>query len=124
MEMIYFYGCGNEDTIYSFLRLRITSYFYENCFSEIYQNKGKIRELHVYGNMNDTYSKTDTKETQHIGLGRELLILSEKISKSYGCDGMMVISGVGVRNYYRKFGYEVQDKKNNHGGFMVKFFNK
>ena len=122
---LYFYGCGNEDTIYSFLRLRITKPDYKNSFSEIYRNKAKIRELHVYGSMNDTYSTPAHKETQHIGFGKKLLAEAEKIAKSntcHKCDGMMVISGVGTRNYYRKFGYEIPYDEKNHGDFMIKKF--
>lgn len=118
----YFYGCGNEDTIYSFLRLRITSQDYKNSFSEIYRKKAKLRELHVYGSMNDTYSKNENKETQHIGFGKKLLAEAEKIAKCYQCDGMMVIAGVGTRNYYRKFGYEIPYHEKNHGDFMIKKF--
>jgi histone acetyltransferase (RNA polymerase elongator complex component) len=33
----------------------------------------------------------------------------------------MVIAGVGTRNYYRKFGYDIHYEEKNHGGFMVKY---
>jgi hypothetical protein len=78
-----------------------------------------------YGSMNDTYSNTAHKETQHIGLGKKLLAEAEKIAKSnlcHKCDGMMVIAGVGTRNYYRKFGYEIPYDEKNHGDFMIKNF--
>lgn len=119
---LYFYGCGNEDTIYSFLRLRITPDNYKNSFSEIFRKKAKLRELHVYGSMNDTYSKNENKETQHIGFGKKLLVEAEKIARCYHCDGVMVIAGVGTRNYYRKFGYEIPYDEKNHGDFMIKKF--
>jgi elongator complex protein 3 len=118
----YFYGCGHENTIYSFLRLRITKLNYKNSFSEIYRKKAKLRELHVYGSMNDTYSKNENKETQHIGFGKKLLTEAEQIAKQYHCDGIMVIAGVGTRNYYRKFGYEIPYNEKKHGGFMIKKF--
>jgi len=116
---IYFKGCGNEDIIYSFLRLRISSENYENCFNEIMRNKGKIRELHVYGNKNATYdtNHNNSKYIQHFGFGKSLLKMAETISKEYKCNGTSVIAGVGTRNYYRKFGYEIGD-----GGFMIKAF--
>lgn len=116
---IYFKGCGNEDIIYSFLRLRISSENYENCFDEIMRNKGKIRELHVYGNKNATYdtNHNNSKYIQHFGFGKSLLKMAETISKEYKCNGTSVIAGVGTRNYYRKFGYEIGD-----GGFMIKKF--
>jgi len=116
---IYFKGCGNEDIIYSFLRLRISSENYENCFDEIMRNKGKIRELHVYGNKNATYdtNHNNSKYIQHFGFGKSLLKMAETISKEYKCNGTSVIAGVGTRNYYRKFGYEIGD-----GGFMIKAY--
>jgi elongator complex protein 3 len=120
----FFYGCGNENKIYSFLRLRMNKHDYKNCFSEIYRKKAKLRELHVYGSMNDTYSKNENKETQHIGFGKNLLNEAEKIAKFHRCDGIMVIAGIGTRNYYRKFGYEIPYEEKNNGGFMIKTFTK
>jgi len=119
---ISYYGCGNENTIYSFLRLRITNPNYINSFSDTYQNKGKIRELHVYGRVNDTYSKNNIKSSQHIGFGKKLMNEAEKISKIHNCDGCIVIAGVGTRNYYRKLGYEINYDLKNHGEFMTKIF--
>lgn len=62
-----------------------------------------IRELHVYGKVVQTGN--DQKETQHIGLGTKLLIEAERIAKENEFKKIVVISGVGVRNYYRKRGY-------------------
>ena len=118
----YFYGCGLEDTIYSFLRLRITQKGYNNAFSSIYENTGKIRELHVYGQKIATNEKSDVNP-QHNGFGKILLSTSEDIAKTYKCDGTVVIAGVGTRNYYKKFGYEIPYLHKNHGGFMLKKFN-
>ena len=117
-----YYGCGNEDKIYSFLRLRINKNKYEYCFSKEYINKAKIRELHVYGRVNDTYSKNNIKSSQHIGFGKKLMNEAEIISKNYGCDGAIVIAGVGTRNYYRKLGYEIDSTLKNNGEFMIKYF--
>lgn len=116
---ISFYGCGKENKIYSFLRLRINNK-YENCFSDSYKNKGKIRELHVYGKVNDTYSNDNHQSSQHVGFGKKLMHEAEMLSTHYGCDGTIVIAGVGTRNYYRKLGYEINYNEKNNGGFMVK----
>ena len=67
---------------------------------------------------------TENKETQHIGFGKNLLNESEKIAKFHKCDGIMVIAGIGTRNYYRKFGYEIPYEEKNNGGFMIKTFTK
>ena len=66
-----------------------------------------IRELHVYGQAVGV-GKVSTK-IQHKGLGKRLMVKAEEIAKENGKDKMLVISGVGVRGYYKeKLGY-VQD---------------
>lgn len=112
-----FYGCGFENKIYSFLRLRINGNDYNNCFSKIYQKKAKIRELHEYNIVNLNH-----KSSKHFNFREQLLQKAEFLAKSFECDGMMVIAGVGTRNYYRDFGYEIFYEEKNHGGFMVKYF--
>lgn len=115
----YFYGCGNEDTIYSFLRLRITPPNYDNCFAPSFRNKGKIRELHVYGSKTAVFDTSIKEEhVQHHGFGKSLLKMAEDISDENGCNGTCVIAGAGTRNYYRKFGYEIPYDEKHHGWFM------
>jgi elongator complex protein 3 len=116
----YFYGCGYENIIYSFLRLRISSQNYDNCFAGSMTSLGKIRELHVYGNKKSTYDKNIKDGVQHCGFGKQLLYCAESISRENGCNGTCVIAGVGTRNYYRKFGYEIPYNEKNHGWFMIK----
>jgi histone acetyltransferase (RNA polymerase elongator complex component) len=72
--------------------------------------------------VNTTYSNNNIKSSQHIGLGKQLLKEAEILAKHFNCDGLMVIAGVGTRNYYRKFGYDIHYEEKNHGGFMVKYF--
>ena len=43
---------------------------------------------------------------QHTGFGEKLLKEAENISIDAGKDSIAIISGIGSRNYYRKFGYE------------------
>ncbi|EQD32324.1 GCN5-related N-acetyltransferase domain protein, partial [mine drainage metagenome] len=64
-----------------------------------------IREIKIFGNV-VPLGKHDEKGWQHRGLGSELLNEAENISKQNGKDRMLVISGIGVRNYFRKLGYE------------------
>ena len=45
---------------------------------------------------------------QHKGWGKKLLRKAEKIAKKAGKDKMVVISGVGAREYYRKLGYKLE----------------
>lgn len=67
-----------------------------------------IRELHTYG----TAIKIDTQDptaTQHKGYGRLLMQTAEDIARRAGCETMAVISGIGVREYYKSLGYEERD---------------
>jgi elongator complex protein 3 len=61
-----------------------------------------IRELHVYGPQVKIGAKGNI---QHKGLGTKLMKEAEKIAEHEKCKIIKVISGVGVREYYRKLGY-------------------
>jgi elongator complex protein 3 len=43
---------------------------------------------------------------------------AEEITKNYGISKLKIISGVGVREYYKKLGYELE------GTYMVKNLNE
>lgn len=121
-----FYGCGKENVIYGFIRLRISENAGKTTFYDI-QNKGLIRELHVYGNIVPVYSKNRAQQlkSQHYGFGKQLVSNAERIVKQDASqmNGMAVISGVGVRNYYRKLGYEIPTSDfNAHGNILIKHF--
>lgn len=46
-------------------------------------------------------------EWQHRGYGKELLSEAERIAREeWGMNKIRVISGIGARDYYRRFGYE------------------
>jgi elongator complex protein 3 len=64
-----------------------------------------LRELKVAGEM-VPIGKMDAKLWQHKGYGQRLLEDSETIAQNEGIEKILVMSGVGVRDYYRKFGYE------------------
>lgn len=93
----------NEESIAGFLRLRFPS---KNHFrGEISDKTALVRELHVYGNMIKIGGK-NPKIGQHTGFGEKLLKEAENLSIENGKDEIAIISGIGSRNYYRKFGYE------------------
>ena len=93
----------NEESIAGFLRLRFPS---KNHFREEIDDKtALVRELHVYGNMIKIGDK-NPKIGQHTGFGEKLLKEAENIAVEKGSEEMAIISGIGSRNYYRKFGYE------------------
>lgn len=97
------YEDNDEENIAGFLRYRNPS---ENIFrEEITSKTGLIRELHIYGNMLKI-GKKGVNVGQHLGLGEKLLNKAEEIAISSNKEEMLIISGIGARNYYRKFGYE------------------
>lgn len=93
----------NEESLAGFLRLRIPSKNHHR--PEIIDTTALIRELHVYGNMIEIGEKGN-KIGQHTGFGEKLLKEAENIAIDRGKEDIAIISGIGTRNYYRKFGYE------------------
>jgi elongator complex protein 3 len=93
----------NEESLAGFLRLRMPS---DKVFRpEITDKTALIRELHVYGNLIHIGKKSN-KVGQHTGFGKKLLKRAEEIAIDNNKDEILIISGIGTRNYYRKFGYE------------------
>lgn len=91
------------DKILGFARLRLPP---RSLHPVITEKSALIRELHVYGNA--VAIGEHTEKTQHKGLGKALMQKAEEIAQKYGKDKMIVISGVGVRPYYRKLGYSFE----------------
>jgi len=94
----YFISADSSDkkTLYGFCRLRL------DPFSPI--SPALIRELHVYGEL---VPVGRAKKVQHSGLGKRLLAEAERIAKANKLANISVISGVGVRGYYKKLGYKL-----------------
>lgn len=93
-----FLSFEDKNALIAFLRLRIDD-----------SGTAKIRELHVYGELAPLGA---SGLWQHRGFGHRLMQEAERIAKEFGKDKMQVTSGVGVRQYYRKLGYEL-------GGFYM-----
>ncbi len=86
-----------------FLRLR---HIKDDSFMEITKNCGMIREIKVVGKVVPVGTK-DEDNYQHHGYGRKLVAEAERITREeFGEKRCLVISGVGVREYFRKIGYE------------------
>lgn len=70
-----------------------------------------IRELHVYGKLAGLSPLDKTplngKKIQHTWLGTQLMQTAELIAQHYDYQKLTVISGIGVRGFYRKIGYEL-----------------
>ncbi|MEF8887969.1 MAG: tRNA uridine(34) 5-carboxymethylaminomethyl modification radical SAM/GNAT enzyme Elp3 [Haloarculaceae archaeon] len=70
------------------------------------QGAAVVRELHVYGSEVGVGEAGDDGSQQHQGYGRRLLREAEAIAADAGYDKLAVLSGIGVREYYReKLGY-------------------
>ena len=67
-----------------------------------------IRELHVYSTLTPVNDKYKSSKVQHQGIGKKLMKKAEQLSLQNNKRNIAVISGVGVRNYYRKLGYELK----------------
>ena len=78
---------------------------------------GLIRELHVYGNVVPV-GHVKKGESQHRGIGKNLLRRAEWITfaSENNYNGVAVISGIGVKDYYEMRGYKEIDT------YMVKHF--
>ncbi|VVB79784.1 Radical SAM superfamily protein [uncultured archaeon] len=85
---------NKEDVLFGLLRLRIS------------KGKAIVRELHVYGQAINLGKKSKIA-TQHQGLGKWLLSEAEKIAEKEKCQKISVISGIGVREYYKNLGYKL-----------------
>lgn len=86
---------NKEDVLFALLRLRIV------------KDKAIVRELHVYGQSLKLGEKG--KVSQHRGLGKMLMKEAEKIAKKEKKKKIFVISGIGVREYYKNLGYKLED---------------
>lgn len=93
------------DVLIGFIRLRFPAAPYR---PEL-QDAALIRELHVYGSMVPIGKGAKQKEWQHRGYGKELLEYAEKIARENGYQKLSIISGIGAREYYRKFGYALDN---------------
>ena len=85
-----------NNILLGFLRLRIP---YKPFRPEITERSAGIREVHVYGNAT---ALSKEGEIQHKGIGKKLMLEAERIAKEeYDVKKLLVISGVGVREYYK-----------------------
>jgi elongator complex protein 3 len=101
-----------RDILIGFLRLRLPSAKAHR--PEIGYGTAIVRELHVYGPMVPVGREAKSGDWQHRGWGEELLKNAEEVAIQRGARKMAVLSGIGVRNYYRRFGYWRE------GPYMVK----
>ena len=102
----------NRTKLFSFLRLRIPLKGHNRVTTvtklcpifPALENAAIIREIQTFGEVVPIGEKKIAP--QHRGLGKKLIKEAEKIvKKEFGLRKIAVISGVGVRDYFKKLGY-------------------
>ena len=111
------YESKDKKILYGFCRLRLTNQGFDPEASGsnplAVSASAIIRELHVYGEL---VPVGQNKKVQHSGLGKKLMLEAEKIAKDCKYKKIIVISGIGAREYYKKLGYKLENT------YMVKVF--
>jgi elongator complex protein 3 len=96
-----------SDVLIGFLRLRELSSSIVRPEFEV-EPTIVVRELHVYGEALKISSESkDTLQWQHRGYGKLLLTHAEELGRNEDYTKISVISGIGVREYYRKYDYSL-----------------
>lgn len=90
-----------NDALIGFARLRFPSQFLRE---EITEASALIREIHVFSAAVQIGRKSD-ESFQHRGLGKSLLMKAEEIAKQNGKNKMVVLAGIGAKQYFAKLGY-------------------
>jgi elongator complex protein 3 len=93
----------STDSLVAYLRLREPS---QEAHRKEMAGSSVIREVKVFGRMVGI-GKRDSSDWQHKGYGEVLVKEAERItSEEFDRKNILVTSGIGVRDYYRKHGYE------------------
>ncbi|MDD4137383.1 MAG: GNAT family N-acetyltransferase, partial [Methanoregula sp.] len=119
MQVLQYEACGGKehfisavsgDSLIGFARLRFPSQVYR---PEL-EYAALLRELHVYGSLVPVGKDAEEEEWQHRNYGRALLARAEEIALDAGYAHLAIMSGIGVRPYYLRQGYERR------GPYMIK----
>jgi elongator complex protein 3 len=101
-------------TLFGLLRMRVQDRPVPVLRQEKEGNTAIIRELHIFG-PEVPLAEQRPDAAQHKGIGRALLREAERIAAGeFGAGQMLVLSGIGAREYYRESGYRLL------GDYMVK----
>jgi elongator complex protein 3 len=102
---------SSKKVLFGYLRLRKLARPHRK---ELTDRNGKpsaiVRELHVLGQLVDIGRNNDftLSSSQHKGYGSTLLEKAEDIVKNeFATSSISIISAIGTRQYYKKFGYEL-----------------
>jgi len=102
----YFISYETDKYLIGFLRLRLNINYMETL--PILVNSALIRELHIYSTLSNVGNKMENS-MQHKGYGKELIRIAEEIAIKKGYEKIAIIAGTGVRDYYRKQGYKLEN---------------
>jgi len=105
------YEDAENDILIALLRLRFPC----EPHREELMNAALVRDLHVYGELVGL-GERKAHSWQHRGYGAHLLRKAEEMALDNEYSRIAVMSGIGVREYYERFGYKRE------GPFMVKSF--
>lgn len=104
----YFISYETDKYLIGFIRLRINNDIDSFKIMPVLHNSALIRELHVYSNLLNV-GNNDNNSYQHKGFGKNLILKAEEIAKQNNFNKIAIIAGTGVRNYYKKLGYNLID---------------
>ena len=113
----YFISYESDKFLVGFIRLRINTSVDKENILPILKDAALIRELHVYSNIN-CVGVENKSSMQHKGYGKRLIEEAERIAVNNGLYKIAIISGTGVRNYYRARGYSLEET------YMVKYIER
>ncbi len=120
-EIFLQYVSSDKKKLFALLRLRVPDDKNKSHYIPVLRNAALIREVHTYGKIKPIENKrkkqplaalrfAKTAGPQHTGLGQNLMREAERIAKEeFGFSKIAVISGIGVRDYYRKNGYQQKE---------------
>ncbi|MCX6824918.1 MAG: tRNA uridine(34) 5-carboxymethylaminomethyl modification radical SAM/GNAT enzyme Elp3 [candidate division SR1 bacterium] len=112
----YFISCEDEmGFLYGFTRLLLIDQKNIINIPGLGKSTALIRELHVYGQVEGLEKKVKkNSKVQHKGFGKQLMELAEAIAHQHKYKKLSVISGIGVKEYYKRLGYKSE------GTYVVK----
>lgn len=113
LESVSYNACGGREHFISFedtkqdILVGFTRLRYPNApHRPQLEGAALIRELHVYGPLVSVGTKPLENEWQHRGYGAELLNEAEERAIQAGFTKLAITSGIGVRPYYRRLGFD------------------
>lgn len=106
-EVFLSFESEDEQHLFALLRLRKPSGQRFKHFGSVLHDAALIREVHSYGA--EVSVGEEEGLGQHRGLGRRLIEEAERIARDeWGMKRITIIAGIGTREYYRKWGYELR----------------